>query len=130
VKGLISGHARQIGKKGKKIMSDSGKRTFRLNLEDVKEIMRHLERNNGPNRFSKAIERKLVEEFVEKNWEIKKSPVPGFETNLEYLFALIPELYHVTKELSKNAEEFASSLTHLLRSCRNKDIYQPEKVFH
>ena len=101
-------------------MDDLGDRTFRLKLTDVKAFMRLLEKNEGPNRFSKAIERKLVEEFVEKEWEIKKSSVPGFETNLEYLFSLIPELYKVTKELTENAEGFASSLVHLLQSCQNK----------
>jgi hypothetical protein len=114
------------------IMDDSGEGTFRLNLKDVKAFIRLLEKNEGPNRFSKAIERKLVEEFVENDWEIKSSPVPGFETNLEYLFSLIPELYRVTKELSENAEEFASSLAYLLRSCQNKNTLpiQPEKVLH
>ena len=94
-------------------MDARGGKTLRLSLEDVRELMGYLEENKGPNRFSGAIERKLVEEFVEKDWEIKKSPVPGFETNLEYLFSLIPELYNVSKELSENAEEFASSLAHL-----------------
>ena len=61
-------------------MDDRGKETFRLNLEDIRTLIGYLEKSNGPNRFSKAIERKLVEEFVEKDWEIKKSPVPGFET--------------------------------------------------
>jgi len=113
-------------------MDDIGGGTFRLNLTDVKAFIRLLEKNKGPNRFSKAIERRLVEEFVENDWEIKRSPVPGFETNLEYLFSLIPELYRVTKELSENAEEFASSLAYLLRSCRNKNtlpIY-PKRVLH
>ena len=111
-------------------MDHKGKKTFRLNLEDIKTLMVHLEKNKGPNRFSKAIERKLVEEFVEKDWEIKKSPVPGFETNLEYFFSLIPKLYNITKELSENAEEFASSLAHLLSSCQNRNTTQPKKVLH
>lgn len=111
-------------------MDDLGIKTFRLNLIDVKALMGHLEKNMGPNRFSGAIERKLVEEFVERDWEIKRSPVPEFETNLEYLFSLIPELYQVTKELSKNAEEFASSLVYLLRSCQSKNTIQPKKVLH
>ena len=111
-------------------MGDRGKKTFRLNVIDVKALMGHLEKNNGPNRFSKAIERKLVEELVEKDWEIKRSPVPGFETNLEYLFSLIPELYNVTRELSENAEELAFSLVYLLRSCQNKNTTHPKKVLH
>jgi len=88
-------------------MDVRGGKTFRLSVEDVRDLMGYLEENNGPNRFSKAIEKKLVEEFVEKDWEIKNSPVSGFETNLEYLFSLIPELYNLSKELSENAEEFA-----------------------
>ncbi len=111
-------------------MGDRGKETFRLNLEYIRTLIRCLEMHNGPNRFSKVIERRLVEEFVEKDWEIKKSPMPGFETNFEYLFSLIPELYNVTRELSKNAGELASSLAHHLRTCQNKIIYQPKKIYH
>ena len=113
-------------------MDDVGGRTFRLKLTDVKAFIGHLEKNKGPNRFSKAIERKLVEEFVENDWEIKRSPVPGFETNLEYLFSLIPELYSITQELSENAEEFASSLVNLQHSCQIKNTLpiQPKRVLH
>lgn len=111
-------------------MDDLGIKTFRLNVIDIKTLMGHLEKNMGPNRFSRAIERKLVEEFVEKDWEIKRSPVPEFETNLEYLFSLIPELYRVTKDLSENAEEFASSLVHLLRTCQDKNTIQTKKVLN
>jgi hypothetical protein len=111
-------------------MDAMSRKVFRLTMKDIKEFMEYLEKNNGPNRFSKAIERKLVEEFVEKEWEIKKSPAPGFKTNFEYLFSLIPELYKVCKELSENAGEFASSLSHLLRSCQNRDTYQSNKFFH
>jgi len=119
-----------IAKKGSEIMDARGGKTFRLSVEDVRNLMGYLEENNGPNRFSKAIERKLVEEFVEKDWEIKNSPVPGFETNLEYLFSLIPELYNLSKELSENAEEFAESLAHLLRFCQKKNSPQPKRVLH
>lgn len=111
-------------------MDVRGGRTFRLSLEDVRELMGYLEEHKGPNQFSRAIERKLVEELVEKGWEIKKSPVPGFETNLEYLFSLIPELYTVSKELSENAEKLASSLAHLLRSCQKKNFRQPKRILH
>ena len=111
-------------------MDERAKKTFRLNLEEVKTLIGHLEKDMGPNRFSKAIERTLVEEFVEKEWEIKKSPVPGLETNLEYFLSFIPELYKVTKELTENAEEFASSLAHLLRSCQNKGRTIPKKILH
>lgn len=113
-------------------MDDVGERTFRLNVTDVKALIRHLEKNKGPNRFSRAIERKLVEEFVENDWEIKRSPVPGFETNIEYLFSLIPELYIVSKKLSENAEGFASSLVYLLRSCQNKNTVpiHPKRVLN
>ena len=119
-----------IAEKGSEIMDARGGKTFRLSVEDVRDLMRYLEKNNGPNQFSKAIERKLVEEFVKKDWEIKNSPVPGFETNLEYLFSLIPELYTVSKELGENAEEFASSLAHLLRFCQKKNSPQPKRVLH
>ena len=111
-------------------MDERAKITLRLNVEEVKTLIGRLEKDMGANRFSKAIERKLVEEFVEKEWEIKKSPVPGFETNLEYFFSFIPELYKVTKELSENAEELASSLVHLLRSCQNKGTTIPKKIYH
>ena len=76
MKGLISSHARQSGKKGKKIMSDSGKRTFRLNLEDVKEIMGHLERNNGPNRFSKATVQRCIDGAAELTLSSNSSGAP------------------------------------------------------
>jgi len=111
-------------------MDDLGIKTFRLNVMDVKALMGHLEKNMGPNRFSRAIERKLVEEFVERDWEIKRSPVPEFETNLEYLFSLIPKLYQVTKELSENAEECASSLVYFLRTCQDKNTIQLKKFLN
>jgi hypothetical protein len=111
-------------------MDERAKKTFRLNAKEVKALIGHLEKDMGPNRFSKAIERKLVEEFVEKEWEIKKSPVPGFETNLEYFLSFIPELYKVTKELTENAEEFASSLAHLLQSYQNKGRTISKKILH
>jgi len=111
-------------------MDDLGIKTFRLNVLDIKTLMAHLEKNMGPNRFSRAIERKLLEEFVEREWEIKRSPVPEFETNLEYLFSLIPKLYQVTKELSENAGEFASSLVHLLRTCQDKNTIQLKKFLN
>ena len=57
-------------------MDARGGKTLRLSLEDVGELMGYLEENKGPNRFSRAIERKLVEEFVEKDWEMKKKNTP------------------------------------------------------
>jgi hypothetical protein len=70
-------------------MDERAKITLRLNVEEVKALIGHLEKDMGANRFSKAIERKLVEEFVEKEWEIKKSPVPGLL--LGSSFTVLPE---------------------------------------
>jgi len=83
---------------------------YKATKEDITDLIDQMEKDFGHNPFRETFERRLVEELVEKGWEIKESPVQGHENNLDYLLSLVPELYRTTKQLSESQKQYVETL--------------------
>lgn len=87
---------------------------YKTTKEDITGLVNQMEKEFGSNPFRQKLEERLIEELVEKGWEIKKSPVPDYEDNLSYLLSLLPQLYRVTKTLSESQHKYAENLVQSL----------------